>query len=78
MCFEWRIPFPDCVHVSGGNDKVVRFVQLQHLPHALYIVARVAPVTLRVEVAELKAVQMAEADFGHGTGNLRRRKKTFN
>lgn len=36
------------VHLAGGDHVVVRLLLLQHHPHHLHVVARVAPVALRV------------------------------
>ncbi len=42
------------VRLAGGDDVVVRLVLLEHQPHRLDVVAGVAPVALRVEVAEVE------------------------
>ena len=57
---------PDRVHLSRGEDKVVRLLLLQHQPHALHIVLGVTPVSHGVKVTQLKTVHLAEVYFRHG------------
>ena len=61
-----RVSFP------GGDDEVFRSVLLKHLPHALDVVARVAPITLGVHVTEVQAFLLARLDVRHGEGDLAR------
>src|ERR687893_3087684 len=61
---------PHRVGLAGGDDVVVGRVLLQHQPHGLDVVARVAPVALGVEVAEPQLVRQAELDLGDGVGDL--------
>ena len=42
----------DAVQLSGRDDEVVGLVLLEHEPHRADVVARVAPVAPRLEVAE--------------------------
>ena len=49
------------VLLAGGDHEVFGLVLLQHQPLHLDIVARVAPVALCVEVAEIEAVLQAQA-----------------
>ena len=60
----------DGVRLARGDDVVVGLVLLQHQPHRPHVVAGVAPVALRVEVAEHQLVLQAELDAGHGVGDL--------
>ena len=48
------------VHLAGGDHVVVGLVLLEHPPHRLDVVGRVAPVALGVEVAEEELVLQAE------------------
>ena len=57
---------PDRVHLSRGEDKVVRLLLLQHQPHALHIVLGVTPVSHGVKVTQLKTVHLAQVYFRHG------------
>src|SRR2546423_11143778 len=43
---------PDAPLYAGGDHVVVRLVLLQHHPHCLDVVLRVAPVALGIEIAE--------------------------
>ena len=54
----------------GRQHESVGLVRLQHSPHALDIFLGEAPVALRVEVAELQAIQLAEFDLGDAVGDL--------
>ncbi len=54
----------------GGDDVIVRRVLLQHQPHRLDIVARVAPVALGVDVAEPQLAGEAKLDAGDAIGHL--------
>ena len=62
-------PFEGALHelahrigFSSRQNEVVGLILLQDHPHALSIVACVAPVTLGVEVAEIEPVLQAEMD----------------
>src|SRR5262245_26610882 len=62
-------PFEGALHelahrigFSGRQNEVVGLILLQDHPHALSIIACVAPVTLGVEVAEIEPVLHAEMD----------------
>src|SRR5579859_1640418 len=50
------------VLLARGDDEVVGLLLLQDHPHHLDEIARVAPVALRVEVAEVQAILQAELD----------------
>ena len=56
------------VRLAGREHVVVGLVLLQHQPHALDVVARMAPVALRVEVAEVEPLLQAELDRGDARG----------
>ena len=60
----------DRVRLPGGEDEVVGLVVLEHLPHAADVVAGVAPVPLRPQVAEGDVVVDAEVDLRDGVGDL--------
>ena len=60
----------DTVLNAGGNHEVLRLVVLEDEPHALYVVAGIAPVAERVEVAQVEAVLQTLADAGCGKGDL--------
>ena len=62
--------FTDGVGLSSGEDVVIRLVLLEHAPHALDVVAGVAPITLGVDVAEVEALVDALVDAGDGGGDL--------
>ena len=49
---------------AGGDDVVLRPLLLQHQPLHLDVVARVAPVAQRVQVAEVDTLLQAELDAG--------------
>ena len=53
------------MHHSSGEDKVIRFLLLQHQPHALDIVPGVPPVPHAVQIAQLKTLQLSEVDLSH-------------
>mmetsp|Transcript_84484 Transcript_84484/g.235302 ORF Transcript_84484/g.235302 Transcript_84484/m.235302 type:complete len:248 (-) Transcript_84484:147-890(-) len=58
------------VHLAGRQYVVVTGLLLKHAPHALHIVTRVAPVALRVHVAQVQAVLQPALDAGHGARDL--------
>ena len=60
------------MRLAGGQHVVVRLVLLQDAPHALDVVAGMAPVALGVEVAEVELVLQAELDRGDRAGDLAR------
>jgi hypothetical protein len=55
---------------AGGQHEVIRLVGLQHPPHALDVLGRVAPVADGVEVAEVDVVLQAGLDTGDRAGDL--------
>ena len=63
---------PDRAADPGGDDVVARSVPLQHHPHRPHVVAREAPVAMRIQVAERKMVGEAELDPRHRVGHLPR------
>mmetsp|Transcript_139532 Transcript_139532/g.339007 ORF Transcript_139532/g.339007 Transcript_139532/m.339007 type:complete len:356 (+) Transcript_139532:16-1083(+) len=63
------------VRLAGGQHEVIRLVHLQHQPHPLDVVARVAPVALRVDVAQVQAVLQARLDARHGARDLPRHER---
>mmetsp|Transcript_12391 Transcript_12391/g.26985 ORF Transcript_12391/g.26985 Transcript_12391/m.26985 type:complete len:677 (+) Transcript_12391:166-2196(+) len=54
------------------HDVVVGLLLLQHEPHGLDVVTRVAPVAERVHVAKLDPLLLAGLDLGHGHRHLLR------
>ena len=44
------------MRLTGTKDKVVRLRLLENAPHALHIVARVSPISFRVEVSEVEFI----------------------
>jgi hypothetical protein len=54
----------DAVRLAGRDDVVLRLVVLKHQPHRLNVVARVAPVALRIEVPQQQLVLQAQLDRG--------------
>src|SRR5271166_2971335 len=55
---------------AGGDHVVVRRVLLQHQPHSLDIVPRVAPVAHRLEIAERQLSGQAQFDARNAVRNL--------
>ncbi len=55
---------------TGRDDKIIRFVLLQHQPHCLHVVARESPVPRRVQVSQSQAVIHALLDPRHGVADL--------
>lgn len=47
---------PDGGGLAGAYDKVLWLLLLQHEPHAVHVVARMAPVTLGIQVAQKQAL----------------------
>src|SRR6266496_3679180 len=56
--------FADRMRFAGRQHKVVGLVLLEHQPHALDIVARMAPVALRLEVAYVEDLLDSVMDRG--------------
>src|SRR5262249_20858036 len=64
-----RVGFP------GRDDVIVGLLLLEHEPHRLDVVLRVAPVAPRSEVAEVEAVLEAVPDAPHGARDLARHER---
>src|SRR5579875_3677988 len=62
--------FAHGVRLAGGEDVVVGLVLLQDQPHALDVVARVAPVALRVDIAEVEPLLQTALDGRDRAGDL--------
>src|SRR6187551_57777 len=62
----------DRVLLASREDEILGLVLLQHHPHALDVVPRVAPVALRVEVAQTQVVSEAELDPRNAVAHLPR------
>src|SRR5437868_4187854 len=60
----------DRVRLAGGDHKIVRLVLLKHLPHGADVVAGVAPVATRLEIAQAQLMSPAELDPGRAVGDL--------
>src|SRR3954454_15762607 len=58
------------VRLPGGDHVVVGLVLLEHQPHGLYVVLRVAPVPFGVEVPERQLLLEAELDGGRRVAHL--------
>jgi hypothetical protein len=58
------------VGLAGADDVVVGLVLLEHAPHGVDVVGRVAPVALGVEVAEVELALEAVLDAADGAGDL--------
>ncbi|RUS30879.1 hypothetical protein BC938DRAFT_478823 [Jimgerdemannia flammicorona] len=65
---------PHRVRLSRRQHEVLRLVLLEHQPHPLDVVARMAPVTLRVKVTQIETFLAVEVDVGDGAGDLARDK----
>src|SRR5579862_1839713 len=57
---------------AGREHIVVGLALLQNPPHAVDIVARMPPIALRVDVAEIEPLLQAALDGGHGARDLAR------
>ena len=57
-----RGKFPHGMLYPGGNDKILRLVMLQHQPHALHIILRIAPVPLRIQITQVELVLNTTGD----------------
>ena len=62
----------DRVRLARRDDVVVGLLLLQHEPHRLDVIAREAPVALRVEVAEAELARHPELDARDTVGDLAR------
>src|SRR5262245_588682 len=60
------------VLLAGRDDEVIGLLLLQYQPFRLDVVAGMAPVALRVEVPEVKAILHPEPDAGEGARDLAR------
>ena len=60
----------DLVRLAGRDDVVAGLVLLQHQPHGADVVGGVAPVTLRVEVAERQLLVELVRDARHAVRHL--------
>src|SRR5215218_3845455 len=61
---------PNGVRLTGGDQEVVGLIGLEHQPYGLDVIGRVAPVPLRIEVAEVELVLEAGGDPGDRPGDL--------
>lgn len=57
---------------AGRQHVIARRRLLQHQPHALDIIARMAPVAPGVEIAEIELGLLLQFDRGHGAADLAR------
>src|SRR3954453_12155197 len=61
---------PNAVCLAGRDDEVVGLIGLEHHPHRLDVVGRVAPVALRLEVAEVELLLHPGRDPCDRSGDL--------
>src|SRR5215469_3290957 len=61
--------------LAGGDHIVLWALLLQHEPLRLDVVARMAPVAARLQVAEVHAVLQPDADAREGAGDLARHER---
>src|SRR2546425_350653 len=54
--------FSHCVLLAGRDNVVFRLVLLQHEPHSPHVLARMAPIAARVQIAEPDLFHQAELD----------------
>src|SRR6266542_3522059 len=64
--------FTHRVRLACGDDIVLRLFLLQHRPHGLDVVLRVAPVAARLEIAEIEPILQAVLDPADGPRDLAR------
>src|SRR5262249_39435193 len=62
----------DRVRLTGREHVVVGLLLLEHPPRALHVVARVAPVAARIEVAEAELALLTPQDRAETDGDLAR------
>src|SRR6202011_4267318 len=62
--------FAHRVAFAGSEDEIVRLRMLKDAPHSVDIVARMPPVTLGVEVADIEAILQSVVDRSHGARDL--------
>ncbi|CAA7613533.1 Phytase family (modular protein) [Candidatus Terasakiella magnetica] len=62
--------FAHAVGFAGGEDEIIGLVVLQDAPHAIDVIAGMAPIALGFEVADVKSVLEPEMDGGDGAGDL--------
>jgi len=55
---------------AGGDHEVLRLVLLQHQPLHLHVVARMAPVAQRIQIAKIKLGFQALGDIAQGARDL--------
>ena len=60
----------DAVGLARRDDVVVRLVLLEHQPHGLHVVLRVAPVALGIEIPQGELGGESELDGGGAVGDL--------
>jgi len=56
--------------LAGGDDIIIGFGLLKHQPHGLYIISGKAPVTLGIQVSEVKAGLKSKLNFGCRAGDF--------
>src|ERR1039458_9802891 len=59
-----RMSFP------GGHHVIVRHILLEHEPHGFHVVARIAPIAVRVEIAEVQLALQPKFDAAQRARNL--------
>ena len=63
-------PFLNRMGLARGNDEVLGCIELQHAPHRVDIVGSVAPISLRVQIAQAQFLLQARLDPGHRSSHL--------
>src|SRR5258707_1149733 len=56
--------------LSGRDDKILRRVLLQHQPLSTDIVTRMAPVPLRIQIAQIQCLLKSDMNAGQRPGDL--------
>lgn len=63
------------MRLARSQYKVLRRRLLQHTPHALHVVLRVAPISSRIDVPQVQAMLLSKADLRCRTRNFARDKR---
>src|SRR5680860_1150830 len=70
MCESKLRKLSDRVRLAGCDHEVVGLVVLQHHPHCLDVLGRIAPVPAGIEISEVELVLQAGLDASNGPGDL--------
>ena len=55
---------------TGGNHKILRFILLQHQPHALHIILGIAPISQRRKISQIELLLFPLCNTSGGQCNL--------